>query len=216
MPEGFVPWPADAANRYRKAGYWRGRPLGDYLHEWAETYGNAEAISDGSERLTYRQLARRADGLAVRLIEAGLQPGDSMLVQLPNCCMFAVLLLACLRAGIAPVLALPAHRGREMRYLAAHARVTAVAVPDQLGHFDHQELGRQTVAATETARCLLVSGSKPGPGAPRPGSTSRPRLSRRARAQERADRRLPDLRRNYGTAQADHPNARRLRVQRPA
>lgn len=159
MREGFVPWPEEAAERYREAGYWRGRPLGAYLHEWAEAYGDTVAVVDGETRLTY---AERADGLAVRLLDAGLSPGDTMLVQLPNSWEFVTLTLACLRAGIAPVMALPAHRGHELRYLAAHAEVTAIAVPDRLGGFDHQTLGREVADVTPSTRVLLVAGDTVG------------------------------------------------------
>ncbi|MGP3956753.1 (2,3-dihydroxybenzoyl)adenylate synthase [Nonomuraea sp. 3N208] len=159
MREGFVPWPEETADRYRAAGHWRGRPLGSYLHEWADTHGDAVAVVDGGTRLTYRELAARADGLAVRLLAAGLEPGDTMLVQLPNGWEFVTLTLACLRAGIAPVMALPAHRGHELRYLAAHADVTAIAVPDRLGDFDHQALGKEIAEATPSVRMLLVAGA---------------------------------------------------------
>jgi 2,3-dihydroxybenzoate-AMP ligase len=162
MREGFVPWPKEAADRYREAGYWRGRPLGSYLHEWAETYGDAVAVVDGDTRLTYRQLVNRADGLACRLLDSGLNPGDAMLVQLPNGWEFVTLTLACLRAGIAPVMALPAHRGHELRYLAAHAEVTSIAVPDRLGDFDHQALGLEVAEATPSVRLLLVAGGTAG------------------------------------------------------
>lgn len=158
MREGFVPWPDEAAKRYRDAGYWRGRPLGAYVHDWAKAYHGQEALVDGDVRLSYRELAAVADGLAVRLLDAGLAPGDAILVQLPNTWEFVALTLACFRAGIAPVMALPAHRGHELRYLAAHAEVTAVAVPDRIGDFDHQALGRDVVAATPSARLLLVAG----------------------------------------------------------
>ncbi|QIY69107.1 AMP-binding protein [Streptomyces sp. RLB1-33] len=163
--EGFVPWPKEAADRYREAGYWRGRPLGSYLHEWAETYDDTVAVVDGDIRLTYRQLIDRADGLACRLLDSGLNPGDAMLVQLPNGWEFVTLTLACLRAGIAPVMAMPAHRGHELRYLAAHAEVTSIAVPDRLGDFDHQALGREIAEATPSVRLLLVTGGTVGTGA---------------------------------------------------
>ncbi|MEV0219829.1 (2,3-dihydroxybenzoyl)adenylate synthase [Streptomyces sp. NPDC050704] len=164
MREGFVPWPDEAADRYREAGYWRGRPLGSYLHDWAGTYGDSVAVVDGGTRLTYRQLVDRADGLAGRLLDSGLDPGDAMLVQLPNGWEFVTLTLACLRAGIAPVMALPAHRGHELRYLAGHAEVTAIAVPDRLGDFDHQALGREVAEATPSVRLLLVAGDTGGMG----------------------------------------------------
>lgn len=52
-----------------------------------------------------------------------------------------------------------AHRGHELRYLAAHAEVTSIAVPDRLGDFDHQALGREIAEATPSVRLLLVAGA---------------------------------------------------------
>lgn len=158
MREGFVPWPDEVAQRYRDAGYWRSRPLGDYLHEWSDAYGDREAVTDGTTRLSYRQLAEIADACAVRLLDAGLAPGGTVLVQLPNSWEFVVLTLACLRVGIAPVMALPAHRRHELRYLARHAEVAAIAVPDRIGEFEHRRLGREILDATPSARLLLVTG----------------------------------------------------------
>jgi 2,3-dihydroxybenzoate-AMP ligase len=159
MREGFVPWPDEVARYYRDAGYWRGRPLGDYLHEWSDAYSDREAVTDGTIRLSYRQLAEMADACAVRLLDAGLAPGDTVLVQLPNSWEFVVLTLACLRVGIAPVMALPAHRGHELRYLARHAEVAAIAVPDRIGEFKSRTLGREILNSTASARVLLVTGA---------------------------------------------------------
>ena len=52
--------------------------------------------------LTYAQLLDLAGAAAARLAELGLQPGDRIVVQLPNGWEFVVLTLACLRAGIVP------------------------------------------------------------------------------------------------------------------
>ncbi|MFF3377278.1 (2,3-dihydroxybenzoyl)adenylate synthase [Streptomyces sp. NPDC002680] len=191
MHEGFVPWPEETADRYRAAGYWQGRPLGAYLHEWAGTYGDAVAVVDGATRLTYRQLVDRTDGLACRLLDSGLSPGDAMLVQLPNGWEFVTLTLACLRAGIAPVMALPAHRGHELRYLAAHAEVTSIAVPDRLGDFDHQALGLEVAEVTPSVRLLLVAGGTAGTDATDLQALAEP-ADDPAAARARLDRIAPD------------------------
>ncbi|RKS78751.1 2,3-dihydroxybenzoate-AMP ligase [Actinomadura pelletieri DSM 43383] len=140
ISEGTVPWPEADAERFVAAGYWAGRPLGDLLRAAADRTPTAVALVDGPLRLTFADLADRADAAAGRLLDLGLAPGDRIVLQLPNGWEFAVLTWACLRAGIVPVMALPAHRATELGYLAEHSEAVAIAVPDRLRGFDHQAL----------------------------------------------------------------------------
>src|SRR5947208_5219165 len=119
---GFVPWPGDVAHAYRAAGVWPGRTMGSYLWEWAEVRGERVAVVDGATRLTYRDLAVRADALAVRLGERGLSRGDTVLVQLPNTWEFVVVTAALLRLGVVPTMMLPPHRDHEPTAIGAHVR----------------------------------------------------------------------------------------------
>lgn len=138
--EGTVPWPADAAEHYRRLGYWEDRALWDALSQSARSRPEKIAIVDGRIRMTYRELFDRAGAAAVRLRATGLSPDDRLLVQLPNGWEFAALTLACFRAGIIPVMALPAHRRHELTHLAEISEARAIAVPDRLREFDHQPL----------------------------------------------------------------------------
>src|SRR5690348_9816689 len=130
--EHTVPWPAADAARYTAAGYWAGIPLGTLLRTVADQLPDA------------------------------LAPGDRIVVQLQNGWEFPVLLLACLRAGIVPVMALPAHRRAELSYLAIHAEASAIAVPGRVRDFDHQamarDLGPEVQAATRGPWHVLVAG----------------------------------------------------------
>ena len=155
---GVVPWPPELAQEYVRRGYWRGEPLGALLWRWGDEHPDRVAVVDGSVRLTYRELAERADGLAEHLGGLGLRSGDNVLVQLPNCWEYAVLTFACFRLGVAPVMALPGHRGHELRYLAAHADVTALVVPDRIKDFDHEALAHEVAAEITTVRTVLVLG----------------------------------------------------------
>src|SRR5581483_8025499 len=178
-----VPWPDEDAARFVAAGYWAGEPLGHLLRAAADRAPDAPALADCSEgadsaggadpadsaggtRFTHAELADRADLAAVRLHALGLRPGDRIVVQLPNGWEFVVLTLACLRAGIVPVMALPAHRRAELAYLAAHAEATAIAVPDRLRDFDHQELAHalapEVRKATGGPWHVLVAGADVG------------------------------------------------------
>jgi len=165
-----VPWPAADATRFAVAGYWTGVPLGELLREVAGRTPDAPALIDAADgaRLTHAELAEHADAAAVRLLDLGLAPGHRMLVQLGNGWEFVVLTLACLRAGIVPVMALPAHRRTELTYLARHAEATAIAVPDRLRDFDHQSLAHELAPAvhevTGEAWNVLVAGDDLAPG----------------------------------------------------
>jgi 2,3-dihydroxybenzoate-AMP ligase len=161
-----VPWPADDAARYVADGYWAGQPLGRLLRAAADRSPDAPALVDpvAGVRLTYRELFDRADAAAGRLLDLGLAPGDRVIVQLPNEWVFVVLLLGCLRAGVIPVMALPAHRRTELAYLSVHAEASAIAVPDRLRDFDHQALARdladEITAETGGPWHVLVSGAR--------------------------------------------------------
>ena len=167
IAEGVTPWPEELARAYTERGWWRGLALGAELLAAADARPGAVALVDGDIRLTYRSLAARADALASRLVdELGLVREDRIVVQLPSCWQFVVLTLGCLRAGIVPVMALPAHRSQELTYLAAHSEAAAIAVPSTLRGFDHAAAGRRAASRVTDPR------ARPGgrrPGAPGPG-----------------------------------------------
>jgi salicylate---CoA ligase len=158
VAEGTVPWPEEAVREYVTRGWWQGRALGTELWSGADARPDAPAVIDGAVRLTYRSVTVRADALAAKLTDdLGLRRGDRIVVQLPNCWQFTVLLLGCLRAGIIPVMALPAHRRHELAYLAGHSEAVAVAVPGLVRDFDHQQMAEELVADCPTLRVLLTT-----------------------------------------------------------
>ena len=187
MSEGTVPWPEADAKRYVAAGYWAGRPLGDLLREVADRTPDATALVDGPVRLTFAELADRVDAAAGRLLGLGLAAGDRIVVQLANGWEFTVLTCACLRAGIVPVMALPAHRRAELAYLAAHSEAAAIAVPDRLRGFDHQALAHE-LAKEATARGTSWWPGTRSPRQHRPSAALRPRRGSRGRPGALRDR----------------------------
>jgi 2,3-dihydroxybenzoate-AMP ligase len=161
ITEGTVPWPEADAKRYAEAGYWAGHPLGDLLREAADRTPGTTALVDGALRLTFAELADRADAAAGRLLDLGLTAGDRIVVQLANGWEFTVLTWACLRAGIVPVMALPAHRRSELAYLATHSEAAAIAVPDRLRDFDHQALAHQLANEARVEETHLKEAHRP-------------------------------------------------------
>ena len=164
-----VPWPDTVAADYVAKGYWAGTTLDTSLRAVADQRPDVPALVDAAVglRLTHRQLADRADAAAARLLDLGMSKGDRIVVQLGNGWEFVVLTLACLRVGIVPVMALPAHRRAELAHLARHAEATAIAVPDCLREFDHEslahELAADVVEVTGGPWYVLVAGDEVAP-----------------------------------------------------
>jgi 2,3-dihydroxybenzoate-AMP ligase len=158
MLEGCTAWPAAVAEQYRRKGYWRGHTLGELVDEWAREYGSREAIVAGDERVSYRELQRRVERLAGRLLGLGLRPRERVLVQLPNVPEFIYLYYACAKAGLIPVMALPPHRFSEISYLAEFLESAAYAIPASFRGFDYLQLARQVRQAVPGLRRVLVAG----------------------------------------------------------
>ncbi|OYX59217.1 MAG: 2,3-dihydroxybenzoate-AMP ligase [Micrococcales bacterium 32-70-13] len=156
--EGVVAWPKGDAARYREAGYWTDEPLYALIAEAAARRPEAIAVVDSDVRVSYDELLDRADGAATRLLELGLSRDDRVLVQLPNTWEFVAVTLACMRIGVIPVMALPAHRSHELSYLAELSESVAVFVPDAHRDFDHQALGEQLAASVGSMRHVIVLG----------------------------------------------------------
>lgn len=160
---GIVPWPQDFVERYVEHGYWLGKTLHEHFDEVVEHRGDHLAVQDGEVKLTYNELQRRSIVGADRLLQTGLQPGDRIIVQLLNGWEFVVLTLACLRSGVIPVMALPAHRNAEIRYLADHAQARALVIPPASEHFDHPAMARSIAADSDFVEQVLVAGAdQPG------------------------------------------------------
>ncbi|WP_244928107.1 AMP-binding protein [Nocardioides sp. W7] len=114
-------WPADAALRYRRAGYWQPETLDSFLVDRAARFGDrvalvgARAATPGVVvELTYDDLVAEVGAWAGWFGARGVVAGDRVVVQLPNTVDFVVSIFACFRLGALPVFALPAHREHEI------------------------------------------------------------------------------------------------------
>jgi len=80
---------------------------GDFLTTLA-AHGDAPAITEPKgQPITYADLYRQTRALAADLCDRGLQPGDAVLIQIPNGIAFAVAVVAVLAAGGVAILCEP-------------------------------------------------------------------------------------------------------------
>jgi len=161
MLDGVVRYPAEFAARYRAKGYWEDRPLRDTFDRAFERYSGRVALIDGDRAVTYAELNERATRLALNLLDEGLQPLDRVVVQLPNAVEFAYLYFALQKIGCIPIMALPAHRYREMNQFAGLSTAVACATPDRAKDFDYRDLVARIRQAHPRLRLGIILGDAP-------------------------------------------------------
>lgn len=119
------------------SGAWKDRLLTDALDDAAAARPDAVAHIDPHRSLTYRELAEEVDLAAHGLLEAGIEPGDVVSLQLPNWSEFVVVVLAAHRVGAVANPLIPIYRDREIAHMAATAGTRLLFVPREFRGFDY-------------------------------------------------------------------------------
>jgi 2,3-dihydroxybenzoate-AMP ligase len=151
-------WPEEFAKRYRDAGHWRGETFGSYLRERAAQHPDRVAIVAGETRWTYAELDARADALARGLLDAGIRPGERVIVHLPNIPEFLAVVFGLFRAGILPLYALPAHRITEIEHFATSGEALGYVAAERHDGFDYRGLARDLQARVPTVKNVFIVG----------------------------------------------------------
>lgn len=73
--------------------------LAQMLDRALDSYPEREAFRCQQQRLTYSQLAQRANQLANTLISVGIEPGDRVAIYMPRCVESAIAVFGILKAG---------------------------------------------------------------------------------------------------------------------
>ncbi|MBD0863339.1 AMP-binding protein [Gordonia sp. zg691] len=164
--DGFTPYAQAEAQRYRDAGIFRGLPLFAGLDLATERTPDSPAVTDatvdGPRTLTYAEFRRATLRRAAGFVDAGLRPGLRVVLQQNNSLDFAVTLVGLLRAGVVPVMTLPAHRITEIAHLAAGADAVAYIGEDGRRGFDFRDLATELQARVPGVAQIFISGD-PGP-----------------------------------------------------
>jgi 2,3-dihydroxybenzoate---[aryl-carrier protein] ligase len=160
--EGFVRFPPQFARRYRERGYWRDASLAQEFGTVFGRYADRVAVIDRGASYTYAEIDRASDRLALNLLEAGLQPLDRVVVQLPNVIEFVHLYFALQKIGCIPIAALVTHRYLEVSQFAKLSGAAACVTPDRYGDFDFTDMVGRVRAEAPSVRIGIVLGKAPG------------------------------------------------------
>lgn len=153
------PWPADLAERYRAAGYWRGETFPGILRDRAVRFAERTAVVAGEDRWTYAELNARAEKIAAGLLGLGLAPGDRVVIQLGNTAAYYAVVWGLFRAGLIPVFALAAHRLTEVAHFARKSQASAYVAVERYEGFDYRTLARELLAQPDIGvRHVVIAG----------------------------------------------------------
>ncbi len=163
MLEGVVPFPPEFAKLYREKGYWIDKTLAQEYRIAFDKYNKRVALLDRDRSITYGELDRMSDNLALNLLQAGFRPLDRFVVQLPNVAEFVVLYLALQKIGGILIAALMPHRFAEISQFVELSGAVACVVPDQQGDFDYCAMVERIRQKVPKLRHGIVLGpSRPG------------------------------------------------------
>jgi len=159
MLDGVVPFPPEFARRYRERGYWADKSLADEFRIVFERYANRVALIDRDRSITYAELDRLSDNLALNLLDLGLKTLDRVVVQLPNVAEFVVLYFALQKMGCIPIAALASHRYAEISQFVELSGATACVIPDYQRDFDYAQMVNRIRAGVPTLKHAIILGA---------------------------------------------------------
>lgn len=158
MLAGCTPWPESLAARWRELGYWEDISLWEMLRRSADRLPDRMAVVHDDRGISYRELVADSETLARRFTRLGLRPLDRVVLQIHNVPEFVLAFFGLVRAGIIPVLALPAHRHSELSHFVRHAKARALFIPDVVRGFDYRPLADELRGECDTLEHILVAG----------------------------------------------------------
>ena len=99
--------------------------IADVIRHATTAFADRPAAESFGVRLTYGELGKRAEEIAIGLQRLGLQKGDRVAIMMPNCLQYPIATFGVLRAGLTVVNVNPLYTARELK----HQLVDAGAAP---------------------------------------------------------------------------------------
>jgi 2,3-dihydroxybenzoate-AMP ligase len=163
MLRGVVPFPDEFSRRYRARGYWSDKSLAAEFKIIFERYADRVAVIDRERRVTYAEVNRLSDNLALNLLASGVEPQDRLVVQLPNVVEFVILYFALQKIGCIPIAALASHRYAEISQFVSLSGATTCIVPEKYGDFDYGAMiERIRKESPNLKRCIVLGQATAG------------------------------------------------------
>lgn len=122
---------------YASEGHWGHRTVGDYLDENTKRFPNKIAIVDPKgRRVTYKELGKMVNRIALGFLKMGIKKGDIISVQLPNWVEFVYTYFALSKIGAVMNPLAATYRQNEVYYILKFSESKSVIIMDEFRHFN--------------------------------------------------------------------------------
>lgn len=144
--------------QFYRENVWEPVALGQALSLWSQQYRDNTAVTENGRQLTYGQLEIESGKIAQGFRCYGFKKGDKVVLQIPNSIEFIVIIFALFKAGIIPVMALPAQRKTEIKGIMEKSGARGYIIKDKYLGFDYKEMAREIVNEPEMDLKIIVIG----------------------------------------------------------
>jgi len=155
--DGFTPYRAEDAEKYRRLRCWADLTFGDILDRATDRYPNKEAFVDGASRLTFAQARDRVNRLAISLMNLGIEPTERVLVQLPNWNEFVYVYFALQKIGAVDVLLIDRYRPYEIHHLIRLSGATSWVLPWEYRKTDYLPIIREALKESPQMKNVILA-----------------------------------------------------------
>lgn len=130
----------DLIDDYVAKGLWDAESWVDVLRRNAKRYPNKEALVDSKTRLTWSELDRLSERIALGLLELGINRDEAVVVQIASSVENVVLRMAFQKVGILSCFPPLTFRHREMQHVLGTLKAVGVVTHRKFRDFDYLDM----------------------------------------------------------------------------
>ncbi len=127
----------------------------DLLEAGFEKYAKQTAYYCGNDTLSYAQLDKLSQKVAIYLQQLGLQVGDSIGVMLPNILQYPIITLGVIRAGMVLVSMNPSYTSRELEHQMQDADIKALFILDKF-IYTYRDMANNPTVQNQTLAQVII------------------------------------------------------------
>ncbi|MHA1430476.1 MAG: class I adenylate-forming enzyme family protein [Candidatus Freyarchaeota archaeon] len=160
--------PKERIEEYTKKGWYGNKTLIDYFEENVARSPDSEALVDAPnreqldgekpKRLTWSQLGKAVDRLALHMLEMGVKKDDIVMVQLPNVVELAISYLAIGRIGAITTPLAVQYRRHELRYTMGVTEPVAFITTTNFKQFNYVEMVQDIAPEFPSLKHIIAVG----------------------------------------------------------